>query len=207
MLSSAVIMQRLMLIFWEYTGGEEGIQDITPLIANPLHYYWFVLAVLGGITLLLSWMARSRWGLILRAIRGDEATCLAAGLPITAVPIFTDRFFQHQYIYTRRDSGINGLADLRGRRLVRVDGAAAAASDGDRLGSYAVALTVGDVDLPEALHLPDLRVGATVAFGAQAAATVVETAAGDRLTIGAGTFVAVGAATAVPAGAGGEASK
>ena len=87
MLSSAVIMQRLMLIFWEYTGGEEGIQDITPLIVNPLHYYWFVLAVLGSITLLLSWMARSRWGLILRAIRGDEATCLAAGLPITTYKI------------------------------------------------------------------------------------------------------------------------
>lgn len=83
MLSSAVIMQRLMLIFWEYTGGEEGIQDIAPLIANPLHYYWFVLSMLGGITCLLSWMAGSRWGLILRAIRGDEATCLAAGLPIT----------------------------------------------------------------------------------------------------------------------------
>jgi branched-chain amino acid transport system permease protein len=87
MLSSAVIMQRLMLIFWEYTGGEEGIQDIAPLIANPLHYYWFVLFVLGTITLFLSWMARSRWGLILRAIRGDEATCLAAGLPITTYKI------------------------------------------------------------------------------------------------------------------------
>ena len=87
MLSSAVIMQRLMLIFWEYTGGEEGIQDIAPLIVNPLHYYWFMLTVLGGITLLLSWIARSRWGLILRAIRGDEATCLAAGLPITTYKI------------------------------------------------------------------------------------------------------------------------
>ena len=89
MLSSAVIMQRLMLIFWEHTGGEEGIQDITPLIANHLHYYWFVLAVLGLVTWLLSWLARSRWGLILRAIRGDESTCLAAGLPITHYKIFS----------------------------------------------------------------------------------------------------------------------
>ena len=32
-------------------------------------------------------MARSRWGLILRAIRGDEATCLAAGIPITTYKI------------------------------------------------------------------------------------------------------------------------
>ena len=87
MLSAAVIMQRLMLIFWEYTGGEEGIQDIAPLIRNHLHYYWFVLAVLGATTFILSWMARSRWGLILRAIRGDEATCLAAGIPITTYKI------------------------------------------------------------------------------------------------------------------------
>ena len=87
MLSAAVIMQRLMLIFWEFTGGEEGIQDITPLIKDPLHYYWFVLALLGAITFFLAWMARSRWGLILRAIRGDEATCLAAGLPITTYKI------------------------------------------------------------------------------------------------------------------------
>jgi branched-chain amino acid transport system permease protein len=87
MLSAAVIMQRLMLIFWEFTGGEEGIQDITPLIKDPLHYYWFVLALLGAITWFLAWMARSRWGLILRAIRGDEATCLAAGLPITTYKI------------------------------------------------------------------------------------------------------------------------
>jgi len=87
MLSAAVIMQRLMLIFWEFTGGEEGIQDITPLIKDPLYYYWFVLSLLGAITLFLAWMARSRWGLILRAIRGDEATCLAAGLPITTYKI------------------------------------------------------------------------------------------------------------------------
>lgn len=89
MLSAAVIMQRLMLIFWEYSGGEEGIQDIAPLIRNQLHYYWFVLAVLGLTTALLAWLARSRWGLILRAIKGDEATCLAAGLPITAYKILS----------------------------------------------------------------------------------------------------------------------
>lgn len=28
-------------------------------------------------------LARSRWGLILRAIRGDEATCQAAGINVT----------------------------------------------------------------------------------------------------------------------------
>jgi hypothetical protein len=42
----------------------------------------------------------------------------AAGKPITAIPVFTDRLFQHQYIYTRTDTGIKSLADLRGRRVI-----------------------------------------------------------------------------------------
>lgn len=83
MLSGAVIMQRLMLIFWEQTGGEEGIQGIEPLLESPLHFYWLVLAILAVVTTLLVALARSNWGLILKAIRGDEATCLAAGLNIT----------------------------------------------------------------------------------------------------------------------------
>ncbi|MCM5570981.1 branched-chain amino acid ABC transporter permease [Burkholderiaceae bacterium FT117] len=83
MLSSAVIMQRLMLIFWEYTGGEEGINGVEPLIDSQLGFYYFALAVLVGVTAVLIALARSNWGLILRAIRGDEATCQAAGLNVT----------------------------------------------------------------------------------------------------------------------------
>jgi branched-chain amino acid transport system permease protein len=83
MLSAAVIMQRLMLIFWEHTGGEEGITGIEPLLQSPLYFYWLVLGVLAVVTWLLLTLARSNWGLILRAIRGDEATCLAAGINIT----------------------------------------------------------------------------------------------------------------------------
>jgi branched-chain amino acid transport system permease protein len=83
MLSSAVIMQRLMLIFWEQTGGEEGINGIEPLIRSQLGFYYFALAALVLVTALLLALARSHWGLILRAIRGDEATCQAAGINIT----------------------------------------------------------------------------------------------------------------------------
>ncbi|MFP5412834.1 MAG: branched-chain amino acid ABC transporter permease, partial [Gammaproteobacteria bacterium] len=53
MLSSAVIMQRLMLIFWEYTGGEEGINGVEPLIESQLGFYYFALAVLVGVTAVL----------------------------------------------------------------------------------------------------------------------------------------------------------
>ena len=40
------------------------------------------------------------------------------GEPLTAVPIFPDRLFIQQYVYTRPDSGIRSLADLRGRRVM-----------------------------------------------------------------------------------------
>lgn len=83
MLSAAAIMQRLMLIFWEYTGGEEGIYGLSPLIQDPLHYYWFVLATLVVTVAILTALAKSRWGLLLRAIRGDEASCQASGINVT----------------------------------------------------------------------------------------------------------------------------
>ncbi|GGC59117.1 branched-chain amino acid ABC transporter permease [Chelatococcus reniformis] len=83
MLSAAAIMQRLMLIFWEQTGGEEGLYGLEPLINSPLHYYWFVLAVMVVTAAVLMLLARSHWGLILRAIKGDEATCQAAGINVT----------------------------------------------------------------------------------------------------------------------------
>jgi 4,5-dihydroxyphthalate decarboxylase len=40
------------------------------------------------------------------------------GAPFTAIPVFPDRIFPHQYIFTRPDSGIRSLADLRGRRVI-----------------------------------------------------------------------------------------
>ncbi|WP_315832110.1 branched-chain amino acid ABC transporter permease [Bradyrhizobium prioriisuperbiae] len=83
MLSASAILQRLCLIFWEYTGGEEGLYGLDPLIKNPLHYYWFVLAILVVTVAILTALAHSHWGLLLRAIRGDEATCQAAGINAT----------------------------------------------------------------------------------------------------------------------------
>lgn len=83
MLSASAILQRLCLIFWEYTGGEEGLYGLDPLIKNPLQYYWFVLAILVATVAILTALAHSHWGLLLRAIRGDEATCQAAGINAT----------------------------------------------------------------------------------------------------------------------------
>ncbi len=101
----------------------------------------------------------------------------------------------------RAVTGRNGRGDfeaeVRGARIVRVDAAAAAATDGDRLASYAVALDVVGQDLPQVLHVPDLAVGAVVPTGAQAAATTVATTAGDELVVALGANVGDGAAATV----------
>ena len=83
MLAAATIMQRLMRIFWEFTGGEEGIPGLDPLFQSHVATYYFCLAALAGTTTALLVLARSSWGTILRAIRGDEAACQAAGINIT----------------------------------------------------------------------------------------------------------------------------
>jgi 4,5-dihydroxyphthalate decarboxylase len=40
------------------------------------------------------------------------------GEPFTAIPVFTDRLFVQQYVYTRPDTGIRSPGDLRGRRVL-----------------------------------------------------------------------------------------
>lgn len=40
------------------------------------------------------------------------------GAHLTAIPVFSDRMFQHQYMYTRPDTGITDLGQLRGRRVM-----------------------------------------------------------------------------------------
>ena len=40
------------------------------------------------------------------------------GEPYVAIPVFPDRLFIQQYVYTRPDTGIQSTADLRGRRVL-----------------------------------------------------------------------------------------
>lgn len=39
-------------------------------------------------------------------------------VPLTGIPVFSDRLFQHQYIYTRPDTGITDPSQIRGRRVM-----------------------------------------------------------------------------------------
>lgn len=82
-LAAAVIIEHLMVILWEITGGEEGLNGLTPLIYEPVPFYYLTLGVALASAVVLVALAHSRWGLLLRAIKGDEASCQAAGINVT----------------------------------------------------------------------------------------------------------------------------
>lgn len=83
MLSAAVVMQSLTIIFAQYTGGQDGLNGILPMLDSQLSYYYVTLGFLVGTVGILKLVANSPWGTILRAIRGDEAACQAAGINVT----------------------------------------------------------------------------------------------------------------------------
>jgi branched-chain amino acid transport system permease protein len=82
MLSGATVMQSLTIIFSEYTGGQDGLNGIFPIIDSQTAYYYLTLAFMVAAVFVLKLIALSPWGTILRAIRGDEATCQAAGINV-----------------------------------------------------------------------------------------------------------------------------
>jgi len=92
-------------------------------------------------------------------------------------------------------SGRNGRTDLfadpRGRVLVEVDGANAAAVAGDRLAALRVATTVIGPDLPSVYYLPDLpdSASATLTLGTQVASTAITSTSTAVLTVPAGCSV------------------
>jgi branched-chain amino acid transport system permease protein len=83
MLSAAAVMQSLTIIFAQYTGGQDGLNGLRPIFDSQLTYYYLTLGCLVVSVIALKLVANSPWGTILRAIRGDEASCQAAGIDVT----------------------------------------------------------------------------------------------------------------------------
>jgi len=82
MLSGSAVMQNFTIIFSTYTGGQDGLNGIDPILDSTLAYYYLVLTCLIATTVILKLIANSTWGTILRAIRGDEASCQASGINV-----------------------------------------------------------------------------------------------------------------------------
>lgn len=87
MLSGSVVMQKLAIIFSSFTGGQDGLNGIEPIFASQRTSYYFTLVLLVASVAVLKYLALSPMGTLLRAIRGDEATCQAAGINVNLYKI------------------------------------------------------------------------------------------------------------------------
>ncbi|HZN39957.1 MAG TPA: hypothetical protein VFD82_14190 [Planctomycetota bacterium] len=106
---------------------------------------------------------------------------------------------------TGRNGRTDLFADPRGRVLIAVNGANAAAVAADRLAALRVATTVVGPDLPSVFWLPDLpdSASATLTLGTQVATTAITSTSTAVLTVPAGCSVGLpGSATTVTVRAG-----
>ena len=83
MLSGSAVMQSLTIIFSRVTGGQDGLNGLFPVFDSEFAEYGLTLFCLAATVIALKLVALSPWGTILRAIRGDEAACQAAGIDVT----------------------------------------------------------------------------------------------------------------------------
>jgi branched-chain amino acid transport system permease protein len=86
-LAAAGIMERLTLLLWRLTGGEDGVYGVQPLALSADTTYYVSLVFMAVVVLGLYAATRSPWGMVLRAIQANETACEACGLNTTAYKI------------------------------------------------------------------------------------------------------------------------
>lgn len=79
----------LTSVYWEYTGGDDGLYGITPLTLNITGKYYLSLLLLFVCCGILVAIGRSKKGLILKSIREDELGAMASGINTTRFKLIT----------------------------------------------------------------------------------------------------------------------
>ncbi|MCG2778328.1 MAG: branched-chain amino acid ABC transporter permease [Desulfobacterales bacterium] len=88
-ISFAAVAHESSIMFSEVTGGEEGIPGLSSLTNSWTGDYYFVLAAMTAIFLLLLWFTRGRYGLLLKAISENEDAVLASGINTALIKTVT----------------------------------------------------------------------------------------------------------------------
>jgi branched-chain amino acid transport system permease protein len=76
-------------VFWEVTGGLDGLYGITPIWPTLEGKYYFSVLLTAVCCGLVYWGGRSKKGLTLKAIREDEVAAMASGVNTTAYKLTT----------------------------------------------------------------------------------------------------------------------
>ncbi|MFH2125781.1 MAG: branched-chain amino acid ABC transporter permease [Pseudomonadota bacterium] len=79
-LAFASITFKLAFIFYQYTGGEEGISGLQGFTDDPRYDFLMVWAVTAAVYFLLRGYGSSSHGLVLQAVRADEDAAQSSGL-------------------------------------------------------------------------------------------------------------------------------
>ena len=79
-LAFASILYKLSFILYEITGGEEGISGLDAFTDDPTQDFFVVWGAMVAIYFALCLYARSKHGIILKAIRADEDATQSAGI-------------------------------------------------------------------------------------------------------------------------------
>ena len=79
-LAFASILFKLSFIFYEITGGEEGISGLDVFADDPTKDFFVAWGVMLAVYLILTFYAQSKHGIILKAIRADEDATQSAGI-------------------------------------------------------------------------------------------------------------------------------
>jgi len=79
-LAFASILFKLSFIFYEITGGEEGISGLDVFTDDPTKDFFVAWGVMLAVYLILTLYAQSKHGIILKAIRANEDATQSAGI-------------------------------------------------------------------------------------------------------------------------------
>ncbi len=83
------VLAALTAVFWEYSGGEDGLYGIASVSANYVVKYYWSLSLMIVICGFLLFLVNSQYGLILQSIREDESAAEASGINVTRYKLIT----------------------------------------------------------------------------------------------------------------------
>jgi branched-chain amino acid transport system permease protein len=87
--AASAVLHGLSAVFWEYSGGEDGLYGVAPLTRDyVVKYYWSVILMVLCSGFLL-FLVNSQYGLILKSIREDESGAEASGINVTKYKVLT----------------------------------------------------------------------------------------------------------------------
>jgi branched-chain amino acid transport system permease protein len=87
--AASAVPAGLTAVFWEFSGGEDGLYGVASLSSNYIVKYYFSVGLMVLCSGFLLFLVNSQYGLILKSIREDESAAEASGIDITKYKLIT----------------------------------------------------------------------------------------------------------------------